>query len=41
MQPETTKQTPKWGQEHDAIVKEYKEAKAEGKVKEFVIVPKE
>ena len=34
----TTK--PQWGSRHDEIVKEYKEAKAQGKIKEFVVVPK-
>ncbi len=32
---------PKWGVEHDAIVAEYKKDVAEGKIKGFVIVPRE
>jgi len=35
-----TAQTPKWGPRHDQVMKEYKQAKAEGKIKEFVIVPR-
>lgn len=32
---------PKWGAEHDVIVKRYEQRVKKGEVKEFVIVPRD
>lgn len=31
---------PKWGPRHNEVMEKFKEARAQGKVKEFVVVPK-
>jgi len=36
-----TQTQPKWGPKHDDIVKRYEQRVKEGKVKEFVIVPRD